>query len=74
MTNKERIELRDYFAGKVLQGIFANNERLKDMSNEMDKYAYYLHLRDVENDNIGDYVAQQCYNMADAMLRERNHA
>ena len=63
---KNEIELRDYFAAMVLQGIHANNEMWVNMC--MDKINC---TRDKENDTHEDYVAQQCYKMADAMLKER---
>lgn len=61
-----RIDLRDYFATKVLEGIYSNNEMWRAMC--MDKRNC---TRDKENDSIEDYVAQECYKMADAMLKER---
>lgn len=64
MTNE--IKLRDYFAAKVLEGIHANNDMWANMC--MDKRNC---TRDKENDTQEDYVAQQCYKMADAMLKER---
>lgn len=63
---KNEIELRDYFAAKVLEGIYSNNEMWRSMC--MDKQNF---TRDKDNDTYEDYVAQQCYKMADAMLKER---
>ena len=63
---KNEIKLRDYFAAKVLQGIYANDEMWVNMC--MDKRSL---TRDKDNDSHEDYVAQQCYKMADAMLKER---
>lgn len=50
-VNEEGMTLRDWFAGKALQDILANNR---------------LGGRD-------DRIAHECYNMADAMLKEREH-
>jgi len=61
------MDLRDYFAAKALQGIFANNKMWFNMCMDKSKCT-----RDKENDNIEDYVSQQCYRMADAMLKERD--
>jgi len=61
------MDLRDYFAAKVMQGIFENNEKWRDMC--MDRINS---TRDKSNDTQEDYVAQQCYVMADAMIKERN--
>lgn len=58
--------LRDYFAAKILQGIHANNKMWIAMC--MDRKNC---TRDNKNDTQEDYVAQQCYSMADAMLKER---
>ena len=63
---KNEIELRDYFAAKVLEGIHSNNDMWVAMC--MDKRNC---TRDKENDTHEDYVAQLCYKMADAMLKER---
>ena len=61
------MDLRDYFAAKALEGVYANNEMLRSMC--MDRKNC---TRDKEKDTHEDYVAQQCYRMADAMLKERN--
>lgn len=58
--------LRDYFAAKSLQGIMANNEMWIAMCMDRGNCT-----RDKQNDSVEDYVAQQCYKMADAMLKER---
>ena len=63
---KNEIELRDYFAAMVLQGVVSNNEMWVNMC--MDKRNC---TRDKQNDTHEDYVAQECYKMADAMLKER---
>ena len=63
---KNEIELRDYFAAKVLEGIHSNSVMWEAMC--MDKKNC---TRDKENDTHEDYVAQECYKMADAMLKER---
>jgi hypothetical protein len=55
------IELRDYFAAKALEGIHSATHILDKRNCTRDK----------ENDTYEDYVAQQCYKMADAMLKER---
>ena len=64
---KSEIELRDYFAAKVLEGIYSNSELWDAMCMDMRNLT-----RDKRNDTFEDYVAQQCYKMADAMLRERS--
>ena len=63
---KDEIELRDYFAAKVLEGMYSNSEMWRSMC--MDKNNC---TRDKAKDTHEDYVAQQCYEMADAMLKER---
>ena len=63
---KNEIELRDYFAAKVLEGMHSNSEMWRAIC--MDKKNC---TRDKENDSVEDYVAQECYKMADAMLKER---
>ena len=60
------MDLRDYFAAKAMQGIFENNEKWMAMC--MDRINS---TRDKSNDTQEDYVAQQCYGMADAMINER---
>lgn len=64
---KTEITHRDYFAAKVLQGIYSNPEMWRSIC--MDAPIF---KRDRENDTINDYVAQQCYEMADAMIKERS--
>jgi len=66
-SDEDFLSLRDYFAGKVLQGVFSSNEMWTNMC--MDKRNF---TRDKEKDSQEDYVAQQCYTMAEAMLKERN--
>jgi len=63
---KDKIELRDYFAAKVLEGVYSNSEMWRSMC--MDKNNF---TRDKAKDTHEDYVAQKCYEMADAMLKER---
>jgi hypothetical protein len=63
---ENEIKLRDYFAAKALEGIHANNDMWANMC--MDRKNF---TRDKGNDTHEDYVAQQCYKMADAMLKER---
>jgi len=63
---ENEIELRDYFAAKVLEGIHSNSEMWNAMCMDMRNLR-----RDKKNDTHEDYVAQQCYKMADAMLKER---
>lgn len=58
---------REYFAAKVLQGAISNNEMFLAMCLDRNNCA-----RDKDNDSVEDYVAQQCYKMADAMLKESN--
>lgn len=52
---------RDYFAAKVLQGIYSNNEIWMAM----------CMVGRNENKTIEEYVAQNCYIQADAMMKER---
>ena len=63
---KNETELRDYFAAKTLEGIHSNNEMWRSMCLDRKNWT-----RDKEKDTHSDYVAQQCYAMADAMLKER---
>lgn len=63
---ENEIKLKDYFAAKVLQGIMANNEMWRSMCMDRSNCT-----RDKQNDSVEDYVAQQCYEMAEAMLKER---
>ena len=63
---ENEIKLKDYFAAKTLEGIFANNDMWVAMC--MDRQTC---TRDKDNDSVEDYVAQQCYKMAEAMLKER---
>ena len=62
---KKEIELRDYFAAKALQGIMANNEMWRSICMDRSNFT-----RDKQNDSVEDYVAQQCYKMAEAMIIE----
>lgn len=63
---ENEIKLKDYFAAKALQGVMANNEMWRAMCMDRSNCT-----RDKQNDSVEDYVAQQCYKMADAMLKER---
>jgi hypothetical protein len=63
---ENEIKLRDYLAAKALQGIMANNEMWIAMCMDRSNCT-----RDKQNDSVEDYVAQQCYKMAEAMLKER---
>ena len=63
---ENEIKLRDYFAGKVLEGIHANFEMWTAICMDRGNCT-----KDKQNDSVEDYVAQQCYKMADAMLKER---
>ena len=63
---KKEITMRDYFAAKVLQGIHANNEMWVNMCMDQRNCT-----RNKGKDTQEDYVAQQCYKMADAMIIER---
>jgi len=58
--------LRDYFAAKALNGIFSNSEMWVKRGMDRKKCT-----RDKDSDTMEDYVAQRCYEMADAMLKER---
>jgi hypothetical protein len=62
-----QLDLKDFFASKVLEGIYSNNQVLKDMM--MDRAGS---TRDKSKDSHEDYIAQQCYLMAEAMIKERN--
>ena len=66
MEMENEIGLRDYFAAKVLEGIHSDNDMLVAMCQDKRNCT-----RDKENDTHEDYIAQQCYKMADAMLKER---
>ena len=59
-------ELRDYFAAKALEGRFSNDSLYRSI------FMNAGHdTRDKEKDTYEDYIAQQCYKMADAMMKER---
>jgi len=59
-------ELRDYFASKALEGVYSNDALRRSMCMDAGN-----NTRDKEKDTYEDYIAQQCYKMADAMLKER---
>ena len=61
-------KLIDYFASVVLQGIFANNEMFQNMCRDIKGCT-----RDKANDDVYDYIAQESYKMAEAMLKERKY-
>ena len=61
---KKEISKRDYFAAKVLQGVYANNEMWVNMCRDKRNWTRN------KTDSQEDYVAQQCYKMADAMMKE----
>lgn len=65
INNLQGMSLRDYFAVKSLPSVFANWEAClrKDNGEEIDIAG-----------GGGDGIAQDCYCMADAMLRARNGA
>jgi hypothetical protein len=66
ITVADKLTMRDEFAKSAMQGVFSNNEMWTNMC--MDRRNS---TRDKEKDSQEDYVAQQCYIMADAMLKER---
>jgi len=53
------MKLRDYFAAKALNGIHSNHEIWKDMSMDRGQKPFL------------EYIAENCYDMADAMLKAR---
>ena len=55
-TGSEGMTLRDYFAAKVLAGIWTNSELLKTLKRGQESEA----------------IAMAAYEMADAMLKARN--
>lgn len=61
----EGMTLRDYFASKALQGIRSSHEILRAMAMDRKNCARN------EDDTTDDYIAQECYRQADAMLKER---
>jgi hypothetical protein len=61
-------KLIDFFAAKVLQGVFANNEMFQNMC--LDRKGC---TRDKANDDVYDYIAQESYKMAEAMIKERKY-
>ena len=66
ITKSDELTMRDKFSAKAMQGILSNNEMWMDI--RIDKRNF---TRDKKNDSIEDYVAQECYKMADAMIKER---
>lgn len=57
-------ELRDHFAGQALQGMIINEEVIKFASEEFVDFG----------DNFCKYISKGAYELADAMLAEReNH-
>lgn len=59
-------ELRDYFAAKVLVGIYSNNEMFINLCKDRG-----IDARNKNSDTIEEYIAQKCYLMADVMMKER---
>ena len=59
-------ELRDYFASKALEGIFSNDSMYRSICMDAGN-----NTRDKEKDTYENYIAQQCYKMANAMMKER---
>jgi len=61
-------QIRDYFAAKVLVGIYSNNEMFVNLCNDRQ-----IDTRNKNSDTMEEYIAQKCYLMADAMMKERIH-
>ena len=51
--------LREYYAGQVLQGLYANTELLVIMTNDAEKQGV----------EPSDLIAKRCFEMAEAMTR-----
>ena len=62
------LNLHDYFAAKAMQATMSNAEMWRAICMDRNN-----NTRDKENDSVEDYVAQECYKMADAMMRERKN-
>ena len=62
----KELSKRDYIATQVLNGIHSNSTMWKAMRQD------FPNLKRNGNDTLQDYVAQECYKMADAMLKESN--
>lgn len=58
--------LRDYFANSAMQGIHSSLETVRAMAQDMRNLT-----NDKENDTVLDYIAQESYRIADAMLKQR---
>ena len=56
----------DYIAAQVLNGIISNREQFLSMVHDCS------HLRRSKEDSPYDYIAQESYKMADAMIKESN--
>jgi hypothetical protein len=54
--------LRDYFAGQVLVGMLVDSKTL----------AAIKEVAEEDNKNPSETIASNCYELADAMLKERN--
>ena len=53
------ITLREYYAGQMLQGLYANKELLVIMTNDAEKQGV----------EPADLIAKRCFEMAEAMTR-----
>ncbi len=62
---QSEMELRDYFAAKVLNGIHSSPTMWTNMCEDKKQCTRF------KSDTMQDYIAQECYTMADAMLKER---
>lgn len=62
---KDQEELLDQFAAVALNGILANHELWRSLC--ADKASFSRN----KNDIMEDYVAQQAYKIADAMIKEK---
>jgi len=61
IDNSEGMDLRDYFAGQVLQGIYANRDVLAGLFEGARSKGVEAEI----------FVSEQCYKIADAMLKAR---
>ena len=62
---KTKDELLDHFAAVALNGMIANDEMWSALC--VDKVSFSRN----KNDTMEDYVAQQAYKIADAMIKEK---
>ena len=66
------IELRDYFAGKVLQGLLANAHLQKGFLKDLDKIEKSIKFSDGKRAEYMQHEhASISYAFADAMMKER---